>query len=239
MKKLSLKASLAESSNESVFQLIFVALISFWAKETTTTGLMSMTSSIVMIGITAAESHLTFGLKNELEGVSVFKHVKLLATFLPVFILTAMFRIGSLTLIMAQNWQMGLLWVLPCAALIFLGVLLALKLCCRKLAGLEKLSIGDIFVTYSRELSTISNWGRLGREESRKLQLVAAAHHLLVYSIFLLVIINDPSYTWFTPDQVYYPDPATLSAWSIAALCFGAIAIILQLFLPKILQCCS
>ena len=64
MKKLSLKATLAESSYESAIQLIFVALISLWAKHITLTGGMLMASSLVMIGKSAAEGNLTFGPKN-------------------------------------------------------------------------------------------------------------------------------------------------------------------------------
>ena len=85
MKKLSLRATLAESSNESAIQLIFVTIISLWARELTKTGLMSMISSIVMIGKSSAESYLTFGSKNELEEVSVLKHIFLLSTISPPF----------------------------------------------------------------------------------------------------------------------------------------------------------
>ena len=108
MKKLSLKATLAESSYESAIQIIFVALISLWAKEISHTGLMSMASSLLMIGKSAAEGHLTFGAKNLLKGVSLQKHTCLLATVLPVFLFTALFRVGSLAVILAWDWSTSL-----------------------------------------------------------------------------------------------------------------------------------
>ena len=76
-----------------------------------------------MIGKAGAESYLTFGSKNELEGVSLPKHICLLATTSPVFIVTAVFRVGSLALITAWNWQLGILIALPVAAVIFLVTL--------------------------------------------------------------------------------------------------------------------
>ena len=108
MKKLSLKASLTESSNESAIQLIFVGLISICAKGTSATGLLSMASSLLMVGKAAAESYLTFGKKDELKEASLLKHITLLATFSPIFILTAVFIIGSFVVITAWLWTLGL-----------------------------------------------------------------------------------------------------------------------------------
>ena len=240
VKKLSLKATLAESSNESAFQLIFVAIISLWAKDVTETGVMSMVSSLMMIGKAAAESHLTFGPRNELENVPLKKHIALLATISPVFILTAAFRIGSLAIILAWNWQMGLLIILPFAAAFFLVAVVFLKKknsgCCGKYENLEKLSLGDVFSSYCAELSTTSNWGHLGREKSRKLQVGVAAYYIIVYTIALLPIVISPTNTWFDPVIVYHPDPATLRAAGIVALISGIAAFILQMLLPKILK---
>ena len=248
MKKLSLRATMAESCMESTFQLIFVGLMSLWSREASTTGLVSMVSSIVMIGKAGAESYLTFGSRNELEGVSLPKHICLLATTSLVFIATAVFRVGSLALITAWNWQLGILIVLPLAAVIFLVTLANLnrfsKFCCRPKSEdqqtrnnyLQNVSVGDMFSSYFNELSTTSNWGNLGREKSQKLQLDIAFFHLLVYTTFLLPIIVSPSTIWFNPIQVYYPDPAHLRVGGIIAISSGVFAIYLQMLLPKILH---
>ena len=129
MKRLSLRASLTESSNESAMQLIFVGLISMCAKKTSVTGLLSMASSLLMVGKAAAETYLTFGNKEELKETSLLKHVTLLATFSPVFILTAVFRIGSFVVITSWLWALGLNVepVLPGVVLLFLVSLYAIK----------------------------------------------------------------------------------------------------------------
>ena len=128
MKKLSLKATLAESSYESAIQLIFVALISLWAKEISNSGFMSMASSLVMIGNSAAEGHLTFGPKNLLDGVSLWQHVTLRAKYVPVFLFTALFRVGSLTVITAWKWFVALA-VLSAMIFDFLAPLVSIKNC--------------------------------------------------------------------------------------------------------------
>merc|ERR1712107_16205 len=129
MKKLSLKASLTESSNESAMQLIFVGLISMCAKKTSVIGLLSMASSLLMVGKAAAESYLTFGKRDELKEAFLLKHITLLATFSPIFILTAVFRIGSFVVITSWLWALGLNVepVLPGVVLLFLVPLYAIK----------------------------------------------------------------------------------------------------------------
>ena len=192
MKKLSLRATLAESSNESAVQLIFVSLISFWARELSTRGLMSMTSSIVMIGKASAESHLTFGSKDELDGVSLKQHICLLAKTAPVFILTAVFRVGSFSVTTAWNWSIMGIRAIPIVSFFFLLSLVFVK-CCRPTSRgcscscrtgereppgshyLDDLSLGNLLKSYIAELSTTSNWGGRGRESSRWLQLMSSS----------------------------------------------------------------
>ena len=64
----------------------------------------NMISSTVMIGKSSAESYLTFGSENELEGISVGKHICLLATLAPAFMFTAVVRACSFAPIAA--WSM-------------------------------------------------------------------------------------------------------------------------------------
>ena len=207
-----------------------------------------MISSIVMIGKASAESYLTFGSKNELEGVSVYQHLCLLATTAPAFILTAVFRVGSFTVITACNWALGLL-TLSLGIPLFPISLALIKYCgcccgcCRTRESEEPgkhylgdLSLGDIFKSFIAELSTTSNWGRRGREKSRRLQLIVATFFLLTYTILLLWIIIDPNSDLLQPQPpVYHPDPAALRACGIAVLSSGVVAFPLQILLPKIL----
>ena len=249
MKKLSMKATWAESSNESAIQLIFVAIISLWSREITHTGKMSMISSIVMIGKSSAESYLTFGSRNELEGISLWKHTCLLLTISPAFILTALFRVGSFALILAWNWFVGVALVLPLAICVFTMPLAFIKHFGHKVKRFfssdrehlhpgkryfEDLSHGHIVTSYIAELSTTSNWGRRGRENSQKLQLAVSVFLLILYSLLLPILIT-PSTPWVDTYPTYHPDPETLRACGIAVLCSGCVAFPLQILLPQIL----
>ena len=169
MKKLSLKAAMAESNNESAVQLVFTILISLWAKEVSPTGLMSMLSSIVMIGKSSAENYLTFGSKNLLGDASLQQQFLLFATTSPVFILTAIFRIGSFSLICSWDYMMATRYLYPISALTVFLFLLFLK--ARGRNHLKELTLGNIFKSYVNELLTISLWGSWGREKSRHLQI--------------------------------------------------------------------
>ena len=194
-----------------------------------------------MLGKTSAESYLTFGSKNELKGVSVWKHIFLLASTGPPFVLTALFRVASIALITAWNWYIGVMVILPLACSFFIIPRAILRYFGHKVRKpnnqplgkcyLDDLSPGDGLTSYIAELSTTSNWGRRRREKSQKLQLVIAVYFLFLYSIFLLPII-----IWVDPPIAYNPDPATLRACAIAAISSGVVALPLQLLLPKILK---
>ena len=104
--------------------------------------------------------------------------------------------------------------------------------CSKKLENLKDVSEGDMLAAYVSKLSTTANWGRLGRDKSQNLQLLVAAYHLLVYTIFLLQVI-----VWPTSNHPeYHPDPTMLRVGGIIALISGAAGFVLQLLLPKILR---
>ena len=241
MKKLSLKATLAESSYESAIQLIFVALISLWAKHITLTGGMLMASSLVMIGKAAAEGYLTFGAKNLLDGVSLWQHVALLAKYVPVFLFTALFRIGSFTALMARQWTTALQAQGFVGLSCLLAPLVIIKICghiCKKPGNgakryMEDLTLGDFITSFVSEMSTISNWGARGREKSRRLQLTASAAFLIFYILMLspIIILKEPPATGGISDFdiIYQPNPKTLQAVGITSIFFGVVAFVLQI----------
>ena len=233
MKKLSLKAAMAESNNESAVQLVFMILISLWAKEVSSTGLMSMLSSIVMIGKSSAENYLTFGSKNLLRDASLGQQLLLLATTSPVFVLMAIFRLGSFSLICAWDYMLANMCIFPIASCTFSLLLLFLKAS----DFLKDLTFGSLIKSCMSELSTISLWGHRGRERSRHLQIAISIYLLLLYSSFLLQIVAYPKgRVWFYPSPTYHPDPATLQTWSIITLCSGWIALGLQMLLQNVLN---
>jgi len=232
MKKFSLKATMAESSYESAIQLIFVILISLWADKVSPKGLMSMLSSIVMIGKSSAENYLTFGSKNLLSDASLGQQLRLLATTSPVFILTAIFRIGSFSLICAKNHWLASLRLLPITAVTVHLFLLFLK----SRNHLKDLAMGNMGKSSMSEFTTISLWGHRGREKSRNLQMGMAAFFLLLYTCFLTHIIIFPDEKLFGMRKAlptYHPNPATLQICSVITLCLGWIAFGLQILQQK------
>ena len=230
MKKFSQMATMAESNYESAVQLMFVILISLWADEVSKTGLMSMLSSLVMIGKSSADNYLTFGSKNLLTEASHGQRLFLLATTTPVFVLTAIFRIGSFSLICAWDHMLATcgLHIAHCTFILSLLFLKASN-------HLKDLNMGNLVKSYVSEAVTISLWGRRGREESRHLQMGTSFYFLLLYSSFLIQIILYPNgRIWFDPSPTYHPDPATLQTCSIITLCSGWIALCLQILLQKL-----
>ena len=101
---------------------------------------------------------------------------------------------------------------------------------------LKDLSEGEVLASFVSELSSIANWGHLGREKSQKLQLLVAAYFLVVYTIFAVPIIASPSGEILGAFPIYHLDNLMLRASGIVALTSGVVAFILQLLLPQILQ---
>ena len=110
--------------------------------------------------------------------------------------------------------------------------------CYKKLDNLrlKDLSEREVLASFVSELSSIANWGHLGREKSQKIQLMVAAYFLLIYTIFAFPIIASPSEEILGVSPIYHLDTLMLRASGIVALTSGAVAFILQLLLPKILQ---
>ena len=130
--------------------LMFVVIVCLRAKEVTRLGLMSMLSSIIMIGKSSAEN---FWLKEPSR-----RHLYSTRTS-PVFILTAIFRTGSFSLICAWDYILSSWFILPIAAVTVLLLLLFLK----TRNHLRDLTLGNIFKIYVNELLTMSLWGHRDR----------------------------------------------------------------------------
>ena len=189
MKRLSVRMTSVESQFESALQLGLVLSIWFSGGETTTSAIFSATSSVIMIGKAGAEKFLTFGAENKLEGLSLGGKLGMLAWTSPVFILTAIFRISGLAIIFAWAGNLSAGNLLLAALLVppFLG--LFLMKCCR----LEDISLGDLLKGAVAEVTTLTLWGRRGREGSRKISLILAVYFLLVHTIILSCSLAMPT----------------------------------------------
>ena len=190
MKKLSMRMTSLESRSESSLQLMLVLVICFKTGKFTWSSANSLLSSVLMIGKSGAESHLTFGRENLLEQTGpgwrgLFKKLKLLTTYSPVFIATAAFRLTALAVVFTENffwfYTMMLLSVVPPTMLFLLT----------KICALKDLSVMDLWISEMGEISTISLWGGRGREGSKKLQLFMQVYLLLLHSSFMVMVLLD------------------------------------------------
>ena len=149
--------------------------------------LSSVVTSILLIGKSGAESSFTFSSEISFEKLPLKKKIGLILWFAPVYILTAVFRILTLALLTDRHliypW-LALALGLPLSILLFL-----------KLAGwesLEDLTPGQILLGVLGELTSISLWGQKTREASKYFCLAMASFILLLNTVFLSIIINDP-----------------------------------------------
>ena len=95
---------------------MIVLMISFKTGRFTRTCLSSLLSSVLMIGKSGAESHLTFGSENLLAQTGwrgLLKKLKLLAIYAPVFIATTSSRLTALAVVFTWGSGTGAFVFLP------------------------------------------------------------------------------------------------------------------------------
>ena len=186
MKKLSTRATAAESQGESSLQVLLVALIALRTQKVSASSASSIFSSILMISKSGAESYLTFGEENKMEKCGrgfrgLLNKLKLLATYSPVFLATAVFRLSTLVVVFAWDYLFGFCFLLPLTLGLPSLLLLFLKIC-----KLKDLSVVEIFDGVMGEMITHTLWGGRGREGSKKIQLFMTVYLVLFNTIYLL-----------------------------------------------------
>ena len=225
MRKFSLKATMNQQYNQSIKvysgqqplttfqgqktfrvvtpQLVFVIIISLWSREVPQTGIMSMLSSIIMIGKSSTESYLTFafGSKNLLRDASLLRQLFLFASTTPVFILSAVFWIGSFSLMYAWDHILTTTIILPIASSSFLIFFLFLKV----RGHVRDLTMRNIFKSYLNEHVSIS-FG--GSPRKRAVPTLADRNGRLAFCSLLLIPHPDlclPNGRELVPS--HHPDP--------------------------------
>ena len=189
MTKFSLNASIAESSYESSAQLLF--LLHIWLSGGRMY-LTAMVSSTVVIGKVGAENILTNGQENKLKDKSFLEKVFLLARYMPVIALTAIFRLGCASTILyhpdhfvpiTPAFAVFLTWIYcMCNVTLLLIILSILKIW---ISVLRQLNTLEMVLGLMSECTTVTVWGRLGKEGSKGLQLAMATYHLLMNCSYL------------------------------------------------------
>ena len=189
MIEFSLNASTAESSYESSAQLLF--LLHIWLSG----GHMyftAMVSSTLVIGKVGAENILMKGQENKMKDKSFLEKVVLLLRYTPVIAMTALFRVGCASTVLyhphifvplTPAFAMFLTWIyLMCNITLLLILLGILRTWISKLRQLNTVELG---LGLLNECTTVSVWGRLGREGSKGIQLAVATYHLLINCSYL------------------------------------------------------
>ena len=198
--ELSLKVSSAESSYEAPAQLLF--LLHNWLSGGQM-HLSTMVTSILVIAKVGAENILIKGEEDKMKDKSFLEKVALLARFMPLTALTALFRIGSASAFLYHVHR--LLPFTPttatyiiCFCICFCNMTLLLTLLTILriwVATLKQLNLVELALGLANEFTTVSVWGKLGREGSKGLQLGIATYHLLLNCTYLSWLLAEATKT--------------------------------------------
>ena len=224
VRMINVKATNYEGVYESALHLSLVLYVKL--SDRGELDIPTMLSSLLMIGKSGAESFLTFGSENKLAANrNIISQLMLMAKLSPPFLLTAFFRISSLSLCFACN-DITFYIILPVALILPILVLSMLKLCGR----LPHLVEADLAKGTAGELTSIVLWGNTGREGSRMIQLWLGGYLLLTYSAFLGMVLALPKGTFYTLYSVTRA-PLELVVLSLICGCLGYMLFVYQLFL--------
>ena len=168
-----------------------------------------MVSSLIVIGKTGVESFLLFGEQDLLHGIGLKTQLGLFAFYCPVFVFTALFRIGIGSLAvgpMAIAWSDGsgkgflflqrLLFVLLPPFLPLLAFLLLMKWSKK----LEDIGTAQVFEGAISAISTVNLWGARGREKSRAFIIGTSTFLFVVYGSGLIWLFCQPDLNSVIPE---------------------------------------
>ena len=185
-KHLVLRTTGAETRYEAATQLCLVASIYFTSGTWTTRSLFSAISSILVIGKVGVESFFKeLEQDGKLSKASLMGKISVATSVLPVFVLTALFKIGTIAITFAWDRKKGLALTLlapvPPSFVIFL-----IKTC----VHLEDLSIAAVSQGIVSELVSLHLWPC--RRAGKRIGMGVTIFKLLLFSFVLAWIIGNP-----------------------------------------------
>ena len=185
-KHLVLRTTGAETRYEAATQLCLVASIYFTSGTWTTRSLFSAISSILVIGKVGVESFFKeLEQDGKLSKASLLGKISVATSVLPVFVLTALFKIGTIAITFAWDRKKGLALTLlapvPPSFVIFL-----IKTC----VLLEDLSIAAVSQGIVSELVSLHLWPC--RRAGKRIGMGVTIFKLLLFSFVLAWIIKNP-----------------------------------------------
>ena len=161
----------------------------------------TLLSSLLDMAKVGAESFLTAAPKDLLRGKPFEEKLILVVKYLPVFLLTALFRNSALAINMINYSQGGLhfpfstaftmflTWVYICIQQSIYQVWFSL-LRLHVLPVLQQLDYKELSHALGSEFTVISIWGRLGRRGSRPPQMVMATWFLLHNLVYISLVLE-------------------------------------------------
>ena len=197
MAQFSLHLSQVETATEGPLQLLLILHV--WLSG----GLLhwdTLLSSLLDIGKVGAEKFLTAGPKDLLKGKTFLEKLVLVLKYLPVFLLTALFRVGA-GAVNIINYSQGFFYPFSTAfamLLTWVFVVLQNSICqvwfallrVHLLPGLQQLDYIELGHGVGSESTGISVWGGLGRRGSRAPQMVMATWFLLHNLVYMSIVLE-------------------------------------------------
>ena len=210
-KKLAVWVTSLEAQHESALQLSSVLSLVIQSGQYRLIGLLSMASSVLVLGKAGSEAFLTFGRENRLEAEASLKgKLCLLASLIPVFLLSSFFRVGTLAVSLAWMWYVSSTLALVAAATLPpLLVMLVLQGC----GKLEDLEADQMLRGSVAELVSISLWGSRSWEAGRKINLWMSLYLTLLYTTVLAWVIASP--TAHLPELMATLHPGWVAAYAL------------------------
>ena len=185
-KHLVLRTTDVETRCEAATQLCLVASIYFTSGTWTTASLLSGISSILVIGKVGVESFFKdLEQDSRLSKTSLVGKISVAISVLPVFVLTAFFKIGTIAITIAWDGALGPAIIL--VALVPPAVVICFIKTCFHLKDLSVTAISQGTFT---ELLSLHLWpcGKVGK----RIGLGVTIYKVLLFSSVLLWIIKDP-----------------------------------------------
>ena len=146
--------------------------------------------------------------------------LKLLATYSPVFLVTAVFRLSAAVVVFSWDQDFGI-WFLLLGVLIAIPSFLLLLL---KLCKLKDLSAVDLLEGVVGEMTTHSLWGGRGREGSKRIQLFMAIYFVACYTVCLCLVIWDLGFAGCRDNDIsvsFLCQSGTREPVAISCIAFG------------------
>ena len=197
MKKISFLVAGYEGRYESAPQIIMhLVLLISGEQYFSTSGLNTygLITSLAMLGKDLAENILTNGQNHSFLGLSFISKIVLMRRIIPVIILTAIFRLGTLALAIHHIFVLdcGLLLV-PLKLIIIVPPVIGI-LFVQKCSSQTHLSVTECFVGIVGELSAFHSWSGLNTELRRSIQLGLNMFFGILYGTYCVwTVFNPPS----------------------------------------------